>query len=453
MKRAPFFDKKYLSRVAIGVASALLAALGVFYLGFHMSSSLKEGIEVIYATSEIIPRSVTCEAYILRDETVIPGSAASGALMPAVSDGERVRSGSRIADIYSSASPSTQEKIALIEDQIDFYEKCADSHISVGDTSSVNKSLSSAVISIRRSVEAGNLSAVGSLKSSTVLDVRRLGVLTGRISDYSAVISELKSELATLKASLGSVSSTVYAPSSGYYFSSVDGYEEIFKIGDVDSLTYSGFMRMVEEASAAAPVTEGAYGKIAGDFRWYVACRLTSKEASAFEKDKSYSVTLENNAGEPLDMELCKVLSDGTESVAVFLCTRFPDGFDYSRCQSAILTKNTFTGYRIPTSALRVYEGMEGVFILDEVTVAFRRVSVAGEENGYFLCEIVTEDILEIPEDTSDAGSAETDAGSADTEDVTEETEEVRYYPYLKENDIVIVGGTGLYVGMTYGMN
>ena len=90
--------------------------------------------------------------------------------------------------------------------------------------------------------------------------------------------------------------------------------------------------------------------------------------------------------------------------------------------------------------------GIEPAFILDEVTVAFRRVSVVGESGGYFLCEVVTEDILEIPEETTEETTAETTPE-------TETLEEAPYYPYLKENDVIITGGTGLYVGMTYEMN
>lgn len=444
MKKTPFFDRKYLSRVALSVAAFVIAAASVIYIGYHMSSSMKEGLDIIYATSEVIPRTLSCEAYILREESIISGTVTAGALTPTVHDGERVRKGSKVADIYSSASPVTQEKISLLENQIAFYKKCASEHITVGDTSSVNKSLSASVLDISRSVADGNFSGALAVKNKTVLDIRRLGVLTGKVTDFSSVIATLENEIASLRSSLGSVISSVFAPESGYYFSQTDGYEDIFSISDIDTLTYSGFMEMVNVASSRTPSANASLGKIAHDFRWYVACPMSSTDAAAFVKDNTYSVTLENNSSTPLNMELESVLSNGTESVAIFLCNRFPDGYDYTRCQKATLVMSSFTGYRIPTSALRVHEGMEGVFILDEVTVAFRRVSVVGQSGNYFLCEIVTEDILEIPEETTDAVAEETTAA---------ETEEVKYYPYLKENDIVITGGTGLYVGMTYEAN
>lgn len=435
MKKSPYFDRKYLSRVGLGVLSAVLAALAVVYIGYHMSSSVKETVDIMYAISELIPQNVYCDGYILRDEQVIEGYV-SGALTPSVRDGERVRSGNKIADVYSSSSAATQSKIALIEDQISFYEKCASSHLSVGDTSLVDSSLSASVLAIRRYAEQGDAASALAMKTQTVLDVRRLGVLTGKITDYASVIASLNSTLATLKASLGNVTSSVYAPYSGYYFSVTDGYEDIFSISDIDTLTYSRFTEMVSAAEAREASGEESLGKLVRDFRWYVACPMSTVEAASMTVGKSYSILMENNTS-PLDMELYTVLSNNTDAVAVFCADRIPDSFDFTRCQKTTVAVSSFTGFRIPAEAIRIHEGMEGVFVLDEVTVKFRRVSIAGEANGYFYCSLVTETLDEsVPQTEPAAESTETDDTSP-------------YYAYLRENDIVITSGTGLYVGMT----
>ena len=434
MKKTPFFDRKYLGRVGTGILCAILASLSVVYIGFHMSSSLKEGVDIMYAVTELIPQNIYCEGYILRDESVIEGSAA-GALTPAVRDGARVRSGNKVADIYSTSSAVTQAKIALIEDQISFYEKCASSHISVGDSSSADSSLSSAVLSLRRYANAGDATGALSLKTGTVLDIRRLGVLTGKVTDYDDVISSLNSTLAALKASLGNVSSSVYAPRSGYYFSVTDGYEDIFSVSDIGTLTFSRFQEMLKAAEAREVTRENTLGKMVRDFRWYVACPMSVADAASLTVGKSYDITLENNTGS-LEMELCSVLSNSTDAVAVFLCSRIPDAFDFTRCQKVTVAQSAFTGFCIPTEAMRVHEGLEGVFVLDEVTVDFRRVSISHEANGYFYCNAVS---------PADVDGSETEADT-ESEDLAESKPE---YSYLKENDIIITSGTGLYVGMT----
>lgn len=433
--KGPFFDKKYLSRVLSYTAVMLFAVGMILYLGFHLSGSVKHGIDVMYARCEYISRSVDSQAYIIRDEVPIDYSVGEYYLSPSLADGSKVRVGMKLADVYTGASSVTQAKINLIEDQIAFYERCRSTHLSVGDTSSVDNSITSSVISLRRAAENGDAVSAASLKQSIVLDIRKLGVLTGRVSDYSAQIASLNAELTSLKQSLGSVVGTVYAPASGYYFSTTDGYEEVFSSSQIESVTYSDVIAMIDKASGTS-AEPGSAGKIVNSFKWYIACPMSTGEASRYTVDASYDVKLQNNASREVSMKLSRVLTSGSDAVALFECSVMPADFDYTRTQNCEIRYEEVKGFKIPVSAVRMYDGYEGVYILDEITVDFRRISVIEEENGYYLCEAVTD---EAP-DTSAETSNDAESGA----------EEKAYYPYLRENDVVITSGTGLYVGMTY---
>ena len=445
--KAPFFDKEYLSRIGLYVAVTVLAVCAIIYIGFHISGTMKDPISVMYARSETVSESVSGQAFIIREEHPI-NDTVSGYLSPVVADGAKVIVGQRVADVYSSASVQTQAKINLLEDQIAFYQKCIDNHLTVGDSSAVSKQLASDVLSLRRQSVNGDFRGATSLKSSIALDIRRLGVLTGKVADFSDRIASLTSELNTLRASMGQVTGTIYAPSSGYYFSYTDGYENVFSSADIDSVTYSDIIDMIDEAAAKDTNAEKySAGKIVGSFKWYVACKMTATETANYTVDKYYDMVLKNNASKPVSMKLYKVLTNGTDAVALFECSVMPEGFDYSRSQSYEVVHNEVEGYKIPISAVRIHDGFEGVFILDEVTVKFRRISVIDNENGYVLCRLASdvpaEDGGEAPSDKEDA---ETDAPETDADTGTNEP----YYAYLQENDVVIKGGTGLRVGMTY---
>ncbi|MBR4933034.1 MAG: hypothetical protein IKZ03_01120, partial [Clostridia bacterium] len=214
--KAPFFDKEYLSRIGLYVAVTVLAVCAIIYIGFHISGTMKDPISVMYARSETVSESVSGQAFIIREEHPI-NETVSGYLSPVVADGAKVIVGQRVADVYSSASVQTQAKINLLEDQIAFYQKCIDNHLTVGDSSAVSKQLASDVLSLRRQSVNGDFRVAASLKSSIALDIRRLGVLTGKVTDFSGRIASLTSELNALRASMGQVTGTIYAPSSGYY--------------------------------------------------------------------------------------------------------------------------------------------------------------------------------------------------------------------------------------------
>ena len=202
---------------------------------------------------------------------------------------------------------------------------------------------------------------------------------------------------------------------------------------------------MLCEAEAGPADISHSAGVLMSDFRWYIACRTDSVTASRLTEGQHYTVTLQNNGSSPIDMEYYRLLSNATDAVMIFKSMRIPENFDFTRCQNAVITYAEEIGYRIPVSAVRIYDGQEGVMILDHTKIDFRRIAVTGEENGYYLCS------AEDPESPSETDSEES-AVTAESYDTVSggEADGITLYPYLQENDIVIKSGTGLSVGMTY---
>ena len=103
-------------------------------------------------------------------------------------------------------------------------------------------------------------------------------------------------------------------------------------------------------------------------------------------------------------------------------------------------------------SAVRIVDGVEGVYIIDEIKVGFRRIDVIDESGGFYLCrEVTAEDEAAAAEPDETAGPDETGEPSETGEAAeTEKAEETKYIPWLKQNDLMITGGTGLSEGMTH---
>ncbi len=427
MKRfSASFDTKYLRHIAVCVASVVLSGAAVITMLYHLAPSRKEGLKVLYALPEEVVDAVECDSFILRDESVIEGTT-SASLTPNVRDGTKVRAGDCVASVYGTLSPMTVEKMSLLREQIEFYEGLGEKP--QGSTVETDSALSQTVIALRRAVDSGDVASALSLKTDAVLNIRRLGVLSGRVTDTSAVIASLNSTLSSLRASLGGVSSSVYAPSAGYYYSTTDGYEDIFAVRDIDTLTYSGFCDMVAAAEARDVTDSVSCGKIVNSFRWYIACRMPAERASALKIGRKYSLTLEYNAKDELSARLCSVLTDSSESVAVFSCDRVDGSLDMTRRQTVRLSLSSTDCFRIPREALRLYDGLQGVYVLDELRVGFRRVCIIGGDDSMIYCELP-------PSDESEGGDEyESDSGER--------------YSRLMTNDIVITAGTGIEVGMT----
>ena len=103
----------------------------------------------------------------------------------------------------------------------------------------------------------------------------------------------------------------------------------------------------------------------------------------------------------------------------------------------------TYTGYELPSSAVRVVGGFEGVYVKNEVTIEFRRIHVLYESDGKVICSGKPDSMKY---ETNPDGTYKTDENGQRIEiiDVNDEI-----YPWIRQNDIVVVSGTELYTGKT----
>ena len=69
-----------------------------------------------------------------------------------------------------------------------------------------------------------------------------------------------------------------------------------------------------------------------------------------------------------------------------FLITLLED-FDYTRRQTVEIKTAEYSGYKVPVSAVRLENGIKGVYILDSSTVRFREINPLFEKDGWIVCE------------------------------------------------------------------
>ncbi|MBQ7475475.1 MAG: hypothetical protein IJS78_06100 [Clostridia bacterium] len=434
MKKQAFFDKRYLKKVAVwGAISALSLAI-VAYLSYHLASGFGKDLETAFARRTTLESTVTCQGYVFREETPI-AAAEGGSLYSALEDGEKVRSGTVVAEVYSVPSADVEEKLALIDRQISLLQSCRTMSLTVGDTGTVDEGIFSTLSEMRRAGSAGNLAKEASLRSELFLKMKKRAVLTGEVTDFSARIAELGTEKENLKASLGAPIATVSSPASGYYYSACDGYETLFSSKNIDALTLASLGELI---SSEPSDVGGTAGKIVTTHKWYVACPMTRAEISKLSGPGPYRVTLGNNSECPLDMTVYKTDAASDGALAIFACDEVKEGFDFTRSQSVTVVTGETTGFKVPVSAVRMIDGVEGVYVINEIKVEFRRIDVIDESGGYYLCR-------EHPE-YEETPSAETGEQTNEAE-TGDETPTV---PWLRQNDLIVTGGTGLSEGMTH---
>ena len=436
MKFSEMFDRKYLGRVA-ALVFGVAASVGVlFYVGYHFYEKFSPGLDLVDARITTVTDTIYADAYIMRSESPLYSTVGSGSVVPEQHDGAHVQTGGLIAEVYSQSSPDVERRIDEIDEQIALFEKNKAEDRSVQSTSGIESSIYDTLGSIRKSAESGNYADALSLRTGLLVNIKKRAILTGEITDYDAQIAKLKNEKENLRAGLGTCLQTVYAGGAGYYFSEYDGYGGQFSADLIDTLTYEDFIAMT---LSAQPDTRQTFGVIVTDYSWYIACEMPKTDAGVLDEMGRCDV-LFTYSGVTLRMDVERVIpqTPGERAVVILRSGKMPEGFDYTRMQPVEISARQYRGFEIPAAAVRVSNGYEGVYIMDEVTIRFRRINVIYESDGRVICTgDPTDDITVINENKPDE---QQDDGAEPAE-----------YEWIRQNDVVVVGGTELYNGKVVG--
>lgn len=417
-------DIGYLKKVGIYILSFLLSVGILFYFGYHIWHSFTKEVATEPALQETYEEVLETEGYIFRTETVLENAVSStGSVIPNCAEGEHIRKGGEVATLYSDYSPDTVARIAEIEEQMAMLEKYKETEsVSLKDAAGIDAEIFSVLSKIRGYADSGNAKDAVDLRRSLVAAVGEKAVLMGSYSNIDEEIASLKNEKAALTNKLGSLISTVHTPVSGFYYSETDGYENVFRSELLEEITLKDLSDLLEKE----PEAKGTAGKTVTVSRWYLVCMLDSAEKNTYKIGGDCSVNFKG-ANVKIDMKVENILYDDSSTAVILSSTRMPEGFDFRRVQDVELIKAEYTGLKVPAEAVRMIDGETGVFVLDVVTVRFRKVDIIYKTDAAY--------IVKLP---------------APAEDTEEESEEKKTLD-LRLHDNIIIEGKGLYEGRVIG--
>ncbi len=400
--------------------SIILSVIAVVYLGYHFIGSFGTELSTEYALLVTENDVMEFDAYILRNETVVSAGTAGGVGYN-FPDGTKVGTGSEIASIYGSTSSSNADKrdeIISLDDKIELLSESNDiSGLAASDTSTLDGRIDGYYMTIRKSAEEGVYDNLPKRRDEFLTLLNKRQVITGKVESFDSAIENLKAEREVLTASLDNVSETVIANTSGFFYSSLDGYESIFTADAARNMSIASFDSMLANDPAIYP--ESVIGKIATEFTWYITLETTKEELRYFNEGYSYQVIFPYNNDTELTMKLEDVVSPDGElrAILVFSCGNVPEDFSFRRMQPVEIVRSSYSGYRVPISAVRLMDGRMGVYILVGNTINFKYIDVILESDGYYI--VAPQDIENDPE----------------------------YYTKLGLYDLIITAGKNLAVG------
>lgn len=377
-------------QILIGLAA--LAA--VAYLGLQLSLNIGTMIDIDYATYATANDDITTDAYFFREETVLT-SQYRGTNTYFYSDGEKVALGSDVVAVYASSSAaSLQAKINSLNRKIKLLEMSSVTKTySTSDISRMDETISDDILSILKAVDDGSIYNATLGETDLLITLNRRRSVLGVTVSYDMQIDSYKAQKQQLEARLSGSSAIQKAPVSGIFYSTVDGYENIFTKKTVDTMTMEDYYAL-SSATPDQSLLGGATGKLVTSSKWYISVCLDKREAARLTDGKSssykYKVSFPYSGDRTVAMKLERKISqtDFDTVVLIFSSGEAIEGFNFTRAQPVNITRETYTGLRIPVSALRIVDGQKGVYALDGNVVIFKTAEPLYEDNGYYICAL-----------------------------------------------------------------
>ena len=361
----------------IAICLCLIAAI---YIGFHSLNGMRPKAEFFAVRPYTAKDSHVFTGYIFREETVL--SSSFGGMCRYYSyDGEKVAANEHIADVYLNGNEAVLARIADIKKQIEILRRS----MSLGKLTltEVEQKIELVSYEITQKTAVGNTSAANALGDELLVLMAKKDLLSSGKADYAAEITLLENQAAAFAAALGNPTETVLTPTSGYFYSETDGYEEIFTADIVDDMTVNLFEMLI----SSPPATEtNAVGTLVTSAKWHYITKVPEKEAEGFLAGTTYDCLFSDNGyTEAIPMKLISKKTENGETLLTFFSSSLPRDFDRTRVQRMEAIRHAYEGFRIPCEVVRAENGITFVYVFDEGIAEKREVSILWEQNGYYI--------------------------------------------------------------------
>jgi hypothetical protein len=345
---------------------ALLIAVLVSELSRASDAYFYESAKLVsYTQSDVLT------GYIFREE-IAADTLNNGPIDYLAQNGTSVQAGDTLANVYRDDEGSDKRERAAA-----LYAQIAELEAALG-VPDWKQSYLTDYTALMRELSAGNTAAAIDRASATATALggadaqKHQDVLLSRIA-------ALEEELRALSAHTG-IPFPTKALKDGTFYRTADGYEALFGINQLDTLTPASLDLLL----AAPPMLDNVIGKLVCRGPWYLAVPLTRPLAESYTQGATYPVRFDNNR---VTMTLERVYTDDTDrALLIFGTTEQCEWLSPARAQRVSVEKCRTTGLSIPADALLPDNT---VFVSEDGVARLRRVTPVLYEQG---CVLLSEE-------------------------------------------------------------
>ena len=362
----------------------LLAAIAA-YFGYNVVSSLYAPLMTATVTPYEAGAGYYASGFVVREEELLYSQYGTTVLNCA--EGAHVAANDTVATGYRSEDAKTrQTRIDELSGQIEQLQYAWSAVSSVYDQAALDADIAGDLAQLSRYLALRDMDSVSDLSPELKgLILRR----TGSDSDSGSLqarISTLQAELETLEAQSAGDTSAILAGKAGTFSAAVDGYESVLTPERLMEMTVAEFESVQPDETDA-----NAIGRLVTSATWYYACVVPASELSGVEEGDRATLTFARDYYQPVTMRVARLGGNEAGSRLLVLSSdRALQNVTLLRQQSAEIVFTSYSGLRVPKSAVRVENGQTGVYILEGTLAKWKPITILHDTGESYVVTLDT---------------------------------------------------------------
>lgn len=381
------------------LAAILLTVL--IYFGVNVAAYFNDPFTTTLAYGYTSESAVTVAGYVVREEEVLTGQ--GDLIYVSRREGEKVSQGGTVALIYPSQEAlDNANTLRDLEEQLQQLLQARNLTGGTLATARLDEAVSASLVDFRSELAQGSLegaSSAGETLRSAVL--QRSYAYTGTEA-LEASIASLQAQVSDLTAAGSGGATRITAPQGGIFSSLVDGYETVLTPDMLEDMTCQDYRDLPAAAGGGGSVGKMIYGT-----EWYYVTLMRTDDMGSLKVGDSVTLRFQTGLDRDLTMTVERISDeDSGQRLVVFSSSRYLNLTTLLRHQNAQIIFDSYTGIRVPRSAVRIlWEGVTdedgevvyrtdgtpeqeqvvGVYCLWGTTARFKPVDVVWQGEDYIL--------------------------------------------------------------------
>ncbi len=347
--------KKGISIILLGV---------ICFCIFYGIRYIENPVETQTAISEIYENKIDTSGYIVRSEQVY-NAPASGAVYHYIQEGTRVGKNRVLSTVYTGdVAEETLHELNNINKKIAELENSGGETAYMTGGANSEEDIENLKNNIIKAKANHNISKISGYKAQIN------GIIKGDAGGNVQIsIEELQNRKNSIEASLRSVKNDIYSQISGVFSQNVDSLEGVLTPNSVMSYKiadYKGIADAAKEYKATANAGQPVC-KVVNNHTWYVMLTVDRENAKNLKIGRTVKLRFGQLPGIEAEATIEYISTEDSntdKNVVVVKCEQYKEGVYSLRFSEIELILESYEGYKIPISALRVSDsGERGVLV------------------------------------------------------------------------------------------